>query len=116
MRNRRVALSFLTCWTLLLPPMPAQQQQPPAAQPNAVPKFTSSTTLIVETVSVKDKSGKPIEGLTAKDFKITENGVEQTISFAEYQKLEEDSPAGGLIPRDADKTPPPAKPAVLKRG
>lgn len=112
MRNRRIALSFLTCWTLLLPPMPAQQQQPPAAQPNAVPKFTSSTTLIVETVSVKDKSGKPVEGLTAKDFKITENGVEQAISFCEYQKLEDDSSAAALIPRDAPKPAEPAKPAV----
>ena len=51
--------------------------------------FNSSTQLVVETVAVKDKSGKPVEGLTAKDFTVTEDGVPQTISFFEYQKLPE---------------------------
>ena len=46
-----------------------------------------STQLVVEAVEVKDKKGNPIEGLTAKDFTLTENGVPQTISFCEYQKL-----------------------------
>lgn len=112
MRNRRIALCFLTAWSLLLPPLPAQPpaQQPPAAQPGAVPKFTSSTQLVVETVSVRDKSGKPIEGLTAKDFKITENGAEQTISFCEFQKLD-DGAAAQLIAREVPK-PEPAKPAA----
>ena len=44
-------------------------------------KFTASTQLVIETVSVKDKNGNPVEGLTAKDFTITEDGVPQTISF-----------------------------------
>jgi VWFA-related protein len=43
--------------------------------------------LIVQTVSVKDKDGKPIEGLTAKDFTVTEDGEPQTISFVEFQRL-----------------------------
>ena len=46
-----------------------------------------STQLVVEAVEVKDKKGNPIEGLTAKDFTLTENGVPQTISFCEPQKL-----------------------------
>jgi VWFA-related protein len=50
--------------------------------------FKSSAHLIVQTISVKDKSGKPIEGLTAKDFIVTENGQPQEIAFIEYQRLD----------------------------
>lgn len=53
------------------------------------PKFTSNSQLVIEIVSVKDKSGKPIEGLTAKDFVLTEDGKPQTITICEYQQLKE---------------------------
>src|SRR6185503_1397330 len=59
------------------------------------PVFRSSTLLIVQTVTVKDRKGKPIEGLTAKDFVVTEDGVAQDIAFVEYQKL--DAPPLGAI-------------------
>jgi VWFA-related protein len=45
--------------------------------------------LVVETVTAKDKAGKTITGLTAKDFTLTEDGVPQKISFCEYQSLPE---------------------------
>jgi VWFA-related protein len=66
-------------------------QQPPApvAAPDGAARFTSSTQLVVETVTVKDKSGKSVEGLTDKDFLITEDGVPQTIAFVEHQQFEE---------------------------
>jgi VWFA-related protein len=50
--------------------------------------FKSTTQLVVETVIVKDKNGKPIAGLTAKDFVVTEDGVAQEIKFFEHQKLD----------------------------
>ncbi|HEY0760554.1 MAG TPA: VWA domain-containing protein [Acidisarcina sp.] len=51
--------------------------------------FTLSVTtqLVVETVVVKDKKGNLIDGLTAKDFTVTEDGVPQTIRFCEHQEL-----------------------------
>jgi VWFA-related protein len=54
------------------------------------PNFTIniSTQLVVQTVSVTDKDGKPIEGLTAEDFLLTEDNVSQTISVFEFEKLD----------------------------
>ena len=43
--------------------------------------------LVVEAVVVKDKDGKPIQGLAAKDFTLTEDGVPQSIRFCEHQDL-----------------------------
>jgi VWFA-related protein len=50
-------------------------------------KFTAGAQLVVETVSVTDKKGAPITGLTAKDFAITEDGAAQDIRIFEFQKL-----------------------------
>ena len=94
---------------LFLLPLGAQQQ--PAAPPanDGVVKFTTNTQLVVETVIVKDKNGKPIEGLTARDFVITEDGAPQTIQFCEFQKLD--------APPDATPVPAPATPApAVTRG
>jgi VWFA-related protein len=51
------------------------------------PVFRTETRLIIETVTVKDKEGRAIEGLTAKDFSITEDGEPQEIAFVEFQRL-----------------------------
>ncbi|MBZ5675091.1 MAG: VWA domain-containing protein [Acidobacteriia bacterium] len=80
-------------------PTPGQNVAPGAETPT----FKTSTQLVIETVGVKDKSGKPIEGLTAKDFIVTEDGMPQTISFFEYQKLPE-GPADTIL----STTPVPA--------
>jgi VWFA-related protein len=58
-------------------------------QPGGTGTYTLSVTskLVIEAVNVKDKQGKSINGLTAKDFTVTENGVAQQISFCEYQEL-----------------------------
>src|ERR1700741_4221124 len=97
--------------------MTAQQQPVP---PGGTVKFSTSTQLVVETVSVKDKNGNPIEGLTAKDFVVTENGTPQTISFCEFQKLQEATPAAAppapaaAPPITTPAPPPKADPSLQK--
>jgi VWFA-related protein len=57
--------------------------------PGAGDTYTVSvkSQLVVETVVVKDKQGKYVQGLTAKDFALTEDGAAQTIRFSEHQDL-----------------------------
>ena len=47
----------------------------------------------MQTVSVTDRNGKPVEGLTARDFIVTEDGEPQTVSIVEYQRLDAETPA-----------------------
>jgi VWFA-related protein len=49
--------------------------------------LTMKVQLVVEAVVVKDKQGNAVQGLTAKDFVLTEDGVPQTIKFCEHQDL-----------------------------
>ncbi|MBI3693378.1 MAG: VWA domain-containing protein, partial [Acidobacteria bacterium] len=50
-------------------------------------RFELSTDLIVVDVQVRDRDGKPIEGLKKEDFTILEDGKPQTISIFEFQRL-----------------------------
>lgn len=76
------------------------QNAPLEAHQQAALKVT--TQLVVETVSVKDKKGNPIQGLTAKDFTVTEDGVPQTISFFRYESL----PSGPAPAPQSQAAPP----------
>src|SRR5690349_18172402 len=59
MRINRIILSIVTCISLMQPlGLTAQQTTPPAATPATMPKFTSSTQLVVEIVSVKKQMTK----------------------------------------------------------
>lgn len=57
--------------------------------PSGAPSYTLSvrSQLVVEAVTVKDKQGNTIEGLTTKDFTLTEDGVPQKIRFCQHQSL-----------------------------
>src|SRR5271170_5890324 len=59
------------------------------AQPGANGTYTMSVSskLVIEAVNVKDKQGKAISGLTAKDFTVTEDGIAQKVTFCEFQEL-----------------------------
>jgi VWFA-related protein len=68
------------------------------AQDQPQPTFRGSTSLRVITVTVTDKSGAPVEGLTADDFVVTEDGVAQTVSLLEYERLNETLVAAASVP------------------
>ncbi len=98
----------------------AQQTPPRSQQQNGVftptsgaVKITTNVQLVVVDVSVKDKSGNPIEGLTSNDFTITEDGKPQDIKVFQFQRLEETAvPAPALTPRGPQ--PAPSAPAESK--
>src|SRR5947209_16681649 len=83
----------------------AQQQQPNTPQGQGTIRV--GTQLVVETVMVKDRNGKAVEGLTAQDFSVTEDGAPQTISFVEFERLEDvrSTPAGPSTPAPAPINP-----------
>ncbi|OFV93631.1 MAG: VWA domain-containing protein [Acidobacteria bacterium RIFCSPLOWO2_12_FULL_65_11] len=90
----------------------AAQQTPNTPPAQGAPTFRTTTRLIVQTVSVTDRDGKPVEGLTAKDFVVTEDGEPQEISFVEFQRIE--STAEGVRPEQpavSQPTPAAAQPA-----
>jgi VWFA-related protein len=92
----------LTCFLFLASLSLAAQQvgenAPYAADRNTT--FTSTSQLVVETVAVNDKQGRAVDGLTAKDFTITEDGVPQTIRFFEQQKLTGTAPTAPSEPEN----------------
>ena len=84
---KRVLAILLFC-TLAV----SAQQVGQNTQTGGGPKISVTTNLVVEAVSVKDKKGNPIKGLTTKDFTITEDGVAQQIKFFDAIELP-DTPA-----------------------
>lgn len=89
----------LTFFLVLCALAAAQQPQQQAAEPKA--DFSTSTQLVIETINVTDKSGKFIEGLSAKDFTVTEDGAPQTIKFFDVEHLPEEPEPLPPTPIDA---------------
>ncbi len=87
----RYSLLVAIAIVVLFAAMPAAAQQVGQNGSLLAKKQTStikvSTQLVVENVVVKDKKGMPIQGLTAKDFTVTEDGVPQAIRFFKPETL-----------------------------
>src|SRR5262245_143815 len=103
---RRALIASIAIWPCLL----VAQQPSPAPSQQAT--FRTSTLLIVQTVTVKDKNGKPVPGLTARDFVVTEDGVPQDIAFVEYQKLDAPPLGTTVLGPDATRAAAPAPAAA----
>ena len=85
--------------TLALAALTAAGQQTAPPQPaGSRATFSSTTSLVVVDVTVRDKSGKLIEGLSQKDFTLLEDGKPQDIKVFEFERL-------SLDPAPAEKPP-----------
>src|ERR1035438_9048310 len=98
---RSITATFLA-WIMVVSaqqaPRPAAQAQPPVVK--GTYKFEATATLVVETVSLKDKRGTPVEALPANAFLVVEDGKPQTVKFCEFQKLQDAvAPQQELKPR-----------------
>jgi VWFA-related protein len=81
------------------------------------PTFTSSANLVVVDVSVKDKSGKVIPGLTKNDFGVLEDGKPQQVSVFEFQRLDSDDIQRKPVPAiNSAPVTPAAQSAAPQRG
>ena len=93
---------------LMLALLPARAQvtgQNTQANSDGTYTLTAGSQLVVETVTVKDKKGNPIDNLTAKDFTVTEDGAAQSIRIFEHQSLPETAtPLAASTPSKEDIT------------
>src|ERR1700733_9775090 len=97
---KRLIALLLTATALATAQQIGQNKTSSDSQPYTV---SVKSQLVVETVVVKDKQGKFIPGLTAKDFALTEDGVAQTIRFCEHQALTANaSPVAAAAPGSED--------------
>ena len=114
---RQTISDFLACMLLAGSGGSAQTVGQNSTGPAAQATFTTTSQLVIETVSVKDKSGNPVLGLKQENFTVTEDGKPQVIKFFEFQKLD-DTPAPAILesrtPTEPDKTADkaPEKPKV----
>jgi len=100
----RILFALLVSLVPFVAQTSAQTQQPFT--------LTVNTQLVIQTVTVRDRDGKIIEDLTAKDFAITEDGVPQTITIFQFQKL--DAEPAAPVPASTERQISPAQPGQIK--
>lgn len=76
------AVAVILVLAALLPQAAGPRQDP--AQP---PTFRSGAAAVTVDVSVRDRRGRPITGLTAADFEVLDNGVPQQVDDVSYGRV-----------------------------
>jgi VWFA-related protein len=91
----------------------SQTPPPPAASKPERSTFSAAAHLVIVDVTVKDKSGKVIEGLKMADFAVLEDGKPQKVSVFESQILTtEPEPPEEVKLTDQLALPPPPKTVI----
>ncbi len=108
-----IALSTIAALLAQSPPTPPAKT-PQATEIRPTPAtFTARSSLVVVDITVRDKSGKAIDGLKAEDFAVFEDGKPQKVAIFEPQKLTtEPEPPQDLKLSDQLELPPPPKTSI----
>ncbi|MBV9181057.1 MAG: VWA domain-containing protein, partial [Acidobacteria bacterium] len=97
---RRLVLALSFCASCFAPAQTVGSNS--GSAPNPEYTVQANSQLVIENVVVKDRKGNFIDGLTSKDFTLTEDGVLETIRFCEHQKLSSAAPLP-LAPQDEEQ-------------
>jgi VWFA-related protein len=81
MKHKRLILNLVFFLTFVC--LPAAVAQTPASSLPQVPVLSTRTTLVLVPALVRTKDGAPVFTLTAKDFVLTDDGIEQKITIDE---------------------------------
>ena len=82
-------------------------------------KFEATSNLVVVNLTVRDRSGKIIEGLKKEDFQVFEDDKPQPVSVFEFQQLKDETlppPIGVARSRMGVEAPPAAEPPKTAPG
>ncbi|MCL2660673.1 MAG: VWA domain-containing protein [Acidobacteriaceae bacterium] len=90
------AVSAICSWSVFAQQIGSNEVQ----DQNTTYTLKVDSQLVAESVIVKDKKGKFVSGLTAKDFSVTEDGVPQTIRVFEHESLPVDAAPLPVTPAD----------------
>ena len=82
-------------WRALAGQTPSQVKPPVSKSPQQAFILRSTTNEVLVDVRVYDKSGKPVTDLKPADFRVTEDGVQQTISDFSLENVEKLAQAAG---------------------
>jgi VWFA-related protein len=104
MTARRVAAGFVLVGFLCAMGGPTAGPAVRAQVGSQAPVFKGRLDVVRTEVAVIDnKTGKPVTGLTERDFTVSENGVRQTIaSFVDESRASADEAAGAAVPPATD--------------
>ncbi|HLK32098.1 MAG TPA: hypothetical protein VKT29_03350, partial [Terriglobales bacterium] len=75
-------LVILLCAALLAAQVPAQTARPPQYT------FRTFSELVLVNVTVRDRKGNPVRGLTANDFTVLEDGKPQHVASFDVENTE----------------------------
>jgi hypothetical protein len=81
-----IACAAATLLVVTMSPLTLVAAPQSTADGNATGLYSVTNALVIADVTVRDANGAAIEGLTAGDFALSEDGVAQTISVFEFQK------------------------------